>query len=263
MLAMIVPLRIPPGPWYDYGARFYDPQIGRWNVIDPYLEKYSSWSPYVYVLNNPIGNMDFEGRDVLPSKFFLATQFGKTFQYLRTNNEAFQKAIGKFENNPNSNFRLSVDDKRVLSAGGGALTDITNKSDVHSYFLSTTSIASNPKYEWSELGQVVVVAHEAIHAKMAGEGLNDDDDHNDYNASRGDLVNIITEYSKSNNLNLTDQDITALSFSGQQNSTDFKNYLNALAKEDNVSVKEEKKKYNSQVSNLIYKKKDEKKDDKN
>ena len=54
-----------PFGWYDYGARFYDPELGVFHTMDPLAERFSFQSPFAYAANNPIIYIDKDGKGPL------------------------------------------------------------------------------------------------------------------------------------------------------------------------------------------------------
>jgi len=47
-----------------FAGRYYDAATGRWLQVDPLADSYPSWSPYNYTLDNPIKNVDPDGKAV-------------------------------------------------------------------------------------------------------------------------------------------------------------------------------------------------------
>ncbi|WP_125910777.1 RHS repeat domain-containing protein [Bacteroides timonensis] len=111
--------------WYDYGARMYDPALGRWHTVDPSSEKYYGVGPYAYCDNTPVKNVDLDGRD-----WYLHRETGELYFNSSMNQE-------EIEYNNRSYARIGGNDML------GDMQDITEKAYK---FDESSSLAENNGY---------------------------------------------------------------------------------------------------------------------
>ena len=101
-----------------YAGRMYDCWVARWTTPDPLMQKYPSLSPYNYVANNPIINIDPDGREIRNSGGYVV-QNPRLVQSLVQFNDAIVKITGK----QTSEFVMDVtggDRYRTIVSGSAA-----------------------------------------------------------------------------------------------------------------------------------------------
>ncbi len=72
---------------YYHGARYYVPWLCRWCAVEPLESKYGGKSPYQYCDNNPVINIDPDGRDKI------------TFHYLHYEEHAIREKLDSRRDN--------------------------------------------------------------------------------------------------------------------------------------------------------------------
>ncbi|PSL47422.1 RHS repeat-associated protein [Chitinophaga niastensis] len=207
---------------YDAQLRNLDPQIGRWNQIDPKMEKMEMWSPYASNYDNPIRYNDFLGDEPGPGdpekqyglvtgrEYTLTTPsgFGSSLKY------AAQYAAGivnEFVAGVNQNLNP------VYAAGNGAQALVTGKDLQTGHAMSGVDasisiLSSIPIGKAFQIGGKLLTSAEGMVARMGEQATGNS--LQGAVAKEGVLQSQVLEYAKTNGIYSGQKSLNSISIVG-------------------------------------------------
>ena len=78
---------------YEYGARWYDPAIGRFTGVDPIADQFPHLSVYNYASNDPVKNIDLHGLQGFNSNFIFNGALSSFRQQLGAPDQKINDAV--------------------------------------------------------------------------------------------------------------------------------------------------------------------------
>jgi RHS repeat-associated protein len=105
------------GNAYDFGARIYDPRLGRFMSIDPKWKDYSSMSPYCFAANTPILCVDENGEGpIIGFIIGAAVDYGFQVAVNMANGHSFKQAL---------THKISISSILISGVAGAATSGIS------------------------------------------------------------------------------------------------------------------------------------------